>query len=74
MTITSKVYEIIFEALGQNPDGLRWSELLNIIKEKNPSIHAKTANGLIWRITDRYPEKIYKPEKGRFRLTKYKSN
>lgn len=74
MTITSKVYEIIFEALGQNPDGLRWSELLNIIKEKNPSIHTKTANGLIWRIADRYPEKIYKPEKGRFRLTKYKSN
>lgn len=72
MTITSRVYEIIFQALETNPDGLRWTELARMIKEKDPSIHPKTANGLIWRLADKFPDKVYKPEKGRFRLVKFR--
>lgn len=71
MTVTARVYEIIFEALEANPDGLQWVELLKIIKAKDPTIHPKTANGLVWKMLERYPDKVYKPEKGRFCLVKY---
>lgn len=73
MTITAKVYEIIFDALDKNPDGLQWVELAKIVKSTDPTIHPKTTNGLIWKMIERYPDRVYKPEKGRFRLTKYKT-
>ncbi|NCU43951.1 NUDIX hydrolase [Candidatus Saccharibacteria bacterium] len=72
MTITSQVYEIIFEALEHNPDGLQWSELARIVKQKDPNLHPKTVNGLIWKLVEKNPDKVYKPEKGRFRLVKYR--
>ncbi|NTW62071.1 hypothetical protein HGB25_01510 [Candidatus Saccharibacteria bacterium] len=74
MTITSKVYGIIFEELENSPQGIQWAELARIVKEKDPSIHPKTINGLIWKMTDKYPDKVYKPEKGRYRLLRYKSD
>lgn len=72
MNITQKVYKIIFDALEKNREGLQWSELLKIIKEKDPTIHPKTANGLVWKMLEKYPDEVYKPKKGCFRLTKYK--
>lgn len=72
MTISSRVYENIFEELEKNPGGIQWSELARIVKEKDASIHPKTINGLIWKITDKYPDRVHKPEKGRFQLLKFK--
>jgi hypothetical protein len=74
MTITSHVYEIIFEALEKNPDGLQWSELARIVAEEDSTIHPKTVNGLIWKMPSKYPDKVYKPQKGLFRLVKFKVN
>lgn len=72
MTITSRVYEIIFDNLEQNPDGLQWIELARTVKNTDPTIHPKTINGLIWKLTEKFPDKVYKPEKGRFKLLKFK--
>jgi hypothetical protein len=74
MTITARVYEIVFEALEQNPQGLQWVEIARIVKGKDPTIHPKTINGLIWKLPVKYSDKVYKPEKGRFRLTKFRSS
>ncbi|MCU0667326.1 MAG: hypothetical protein MUF85_01790 [Patescibacteria group bacterium] len=71
-TITSLIYTIIFELLEQNKDGLRWVDLLKMIKEKDPTLHPKTVNGCVWKLTQKYPDKVYKPNKGLFRLTKFK--
>jgi len=68
MTITEKVDKIIFTALAGQPDGVRWAELLRIIKETDPTIHPKTANGLVWKLVERHPDRVEKPEKGLFRL------
>lgn len=72
-TITGRIYITIFELLEQNPDGLRWSELLTKIKQSDPSFHSKTINGCVWKSVEKYPDKVYKPSKGIFRLVKYKS-
>ncbi len=62
-----------FELLEKHPEGLRWSELLSRIIESNPHVHPKTVNGCVWKLVERFPDKIYKPSKGLFRLLKYKS-
>jgi hypothetical protein len=72
-TITERINETIFELLDKYPEGLRWSELLIKIKALDSSFHPRTVNGCIWKLISRYPDKVYKPSKGHFRLLKYKS-
>ena len=72
-TITGRIYTIIFDVLEKHPEGVRWSELLKLIEAKDKSLHSKTVNGCIWRLVERYPDKVYKPQKGLFRLRKFAS-
>lgn len=71
--ITQRINETAIELLTQNPDGLSWSELSRQIKASDPTLHPKTVNGCVWKLVEKFPDKVYKPEKGLFRLTKYKS-
>jgi len=59
------------ELLEQHPEGMHWSELLATVKVSDPTLHPKTINGCIWKLVDKYPDKVYKPSKGLFRLLKY---
>ena len=52
---------------------MHWSELIDKIKESDTTFHPKTVNGCIWKLIEKFPEKVYKPSKGVFRLIKYKS-
>ena len=72
-TVTGRINAKAFELLEQHPEGLRWSELLSKIKASDPSLHPKTVNGCVWKLVERFPDKVYKPFKGLFRLLKYKS-
>lgn len=71
-TITGRIYAIIFELLEKQPEGIRWTELLSKIKESDKSFHPKTVNGCVWKLIEKFPDKVYKPSKGLFRLLKYK--
>ncbi len=70
--ITERINAKAFELLEQHPEGLRWVELLSMIKESDPSFHPKTVNGCVWKLAEKFPDRIYKPSKGIFRLVKYK--
>ena len=67
-TITGQINILIFKLLKENPEGLHWSELLKKIKENNPMFHPKTVNGCVWKLLERFPDKVYKPSRGLFRL------
>jgi hypothetical protein len=71
-TITGRIYEKIFELLEEQPEGVRWVDLSAEIKLFVPAFHPKTVNGCVWKLIEKYPDKVYKPEKGLFRLLKYK--
>lgn len=71
-TITGRINILALELLDKNPDGLRWVDLAKQIKKADPTFHPKTVNGCIWKLVQNFPDKIYKPEKGLFRLVKYK--
>lgn len=72
-TITGRIYAKAFELLEQYPEGLHWAELILSIKESDPGFHPKTVNGCIWKLVEKFPDKVYKPSKGLFRLLKFKS-
>lgn len=71
-TVTGRINEIALKLLEKNAEGLRWSQLLSKIKASDPSLHPKTVNGCIWKLVERFPDKVYKPSRGLFRLLKYK--
>ena len=72
-TVTGRINAKAIDLLDNHPEGLRWSELLSKIKASDPTLHPKTVNGCVWKLVEKYPEKVYKPSKGLFRLVRYKS-
>ena len=58
--------------LETHPDGLRYSELIKKIHKKRPDLVLNTIHGSVWNLHKRFPEQVYKPAKGIFRLTKFK--
>lgn len=70
--VTERINAKAFELLKNHPEGLRWSELLSGIKASDHTFHPKTVNGCVWKLIENFPDKIYKPSKGLFRLLKYK--
>ena len=72
-TITGRINAKAFELLEKHPEGIRWTDLLSEIKKSDSTFHPKTVNGCVWKLVENFPDKVYKPEKGLFRLLKYKS-
>jgi hypothetical protein len=72
--VTQRINATAFELLEQHPDGLSWTDLRTRIEESDPAFHPKTVNGCVWKLVDTYPDRIYKPSKGLFRLLKYRSD
>lgn len=67
--ITLKAKEI----LGGNPAGVRFSDLVSRLQEEFPDDPYGTITGTVWNLEARFPLEIYKPSRGLFRLTKFKT-
>ncbi len=72
--VTERINATAFELLDQHPEGLSWTELKTRIAESDPKFHPKTVNGCVWKLVEKYPDRVYKPSKGLFRLLKHKSD
>ncbi|HEY5123016.1 MAG TPA: hypothetical protein VIK14_04705 [Ignavibacteria bacterium] len=72
MTITGQIRKIALEILAGRPDGIRYSELGRAIQTTNPSFNSNTINGATWDLDATYPKEIYKPDRGVFRLIKFR--
>lgn len=70
--ITERIKAKAFELLELHPEGLRYSELRDGIQKWDANFNSNTINGSIWNLDSAFPEKVYKPSKGLFRLTKHK--
>ncbi len=71
--VTDRIKESAFKLLAENPAGLRYSELHAKISIADKSFNSNTINGCIWDLDVKFPDKIYKPSRGLFRLTQYRS-
>ena len=70
--VTEKIKDKAFELLKDNPDGLRYSELVKFISENDEKLNRNTINGSIWNLDSQFPDKVYKPSRGLFRLLEFK--
>jgi hypothetical protein len=71
--VTERINAPALELLDQHPEGLSWTDLRTRIEESDPGFHPKTVNGCVWKLVEKYPDRVYKPSKGLFRLLKHKS-
>ncbi|MEL6362798.1 MAG: hypothetical protein AAFR21_17130 [Pseudomonadota bacterium] len=69
---THRIRETALAILEKHPDGVRWVALNRMIEESDASLHPKTINGCVWKLCETYPDLVEKPEKGLFRLIKYR--
>lgn len=60
------------EILKNNPIGVRYSELVNSIKQNFPNMSINTINTSVWNIDAIMPNEIYKPDRGLFRHISFK--
>src|SRR5436190_16592222 len=70
--VTKRIKDKALELLEQSPKGLRYSELHAKISSFDTGFNANTVNGSIWNLDAIFPDKVYKPSKGLYRLLKFK--
>lgn len=71
-TIGERIVEKAFQVLDGIPEGVRYSELVRRIIEIENSFKPNTVHGNVWNLDERFPDRVYKPSRGLFRLTKYR--
>ena len=73
-TITGKIKKIALDVLADREEGIRYSDLKRKILERNSSFNPNTISGATWDLEITYPDKIYKPDRGIFRLLKFRED
>ena len=61
--VTGQIKDKAFELLKNNPDGLRYSELVKLISDNDEKLNTNTIHGSIWNLDSQFPNKIYKPSR-----------
>lgn len=72
--VTERINATALELLDQNPEGLRWTDLRRGIEESDPGFHPKTVNGCVWKLIEKYPDRVYRTSEGLFRSLKHESD
>jgi hypothetical protein len=74
-TTTTKKDRITYaakELLAQHNERLRFSELVSRLRIAFPEYLHGNFTGAVWNLDTRFPDEIYKPSRGLFRLTKFR--
>jgi hypothetical protein len=73
-TITGQIKKIALDILVDRPEGIRYSDLKRKVLEINSTFNPNTISGATWDLDLTYPDLIYKPDRGVFRLLKFKED
>ena len=72
--VTERIEATALKLLEEHPAGLQWADLNRKIEQSDPRFHPKTVNGTVWKLTEKYPDRVHKPSRGLFKLRKYGSD
>ena len=72
-TIGERIVAKALETLDETPEGVRYSDLVRRVIEFDGSFKTNTVHGNVWNLDERFPDQVYKPSRGLFRLTKYRA-
>jgi len=71
-TKREQIISKVIDLLKENPQGLRYSEIVRRIKELLPEIPINTIHGTVWDIDVQKSNEIYKPDRGLFRHVSFR--
>jgi hypothetical protein len=71
MSQRDEIQDTTLKILDSHPEGMRWMDLLHAIKSAMPNLEKKF-HGSVADLYKREPEIFYKPERGLWKLVKYK--
>jgi hypothetical protein len=71
-TIGERITRLALDLLKNQPDGIRYAELVRGVLEADPSLKVNTIHGNIWDLDIRLADKVYKPSRGLFRLAEFR--
>lgn len=70
--VTQRIKDTALALLKEHPEGLRFSDLHKRIQAADAAFKPNTISGSIWNLEVTFPDLVYKPSKGLFRLLAYK--
>lgn len=70
--IGQRIIDKAFEILEANPEGVRYSDLARQIAASDTSFNTNYIAGKIVGLQEEFADRVYKPSRGLFRLTKYR--
>jgi hypothetical protein len=71
-TRTQQIQSKAIEILLSNPQGVRYSKLVNEIKASLPDVPINTIHGAVWNLGVTRPKEVYKAARGLFRHASFK--
>jgi hypothetical protein len=71
-TKREQIISKVIELLKQNPQGIRYSEIVRRVKEQLPDANLNTINGSIWDLDAQKPNEVYKADRGLFRHVSFR--
>lgn len=71
-TKKERITEKVFELLEATRNGIQFSKMVAQLQAAFPDDPHGTITGTIWNLDDRFSERVYKPSRGLFRLTKFR--
>jgi hypothetical protein len=66
--VTERINATALKLLEEHPEGLRWTDLRKKIEESDPGFHPKTVNGCVWKLVEKFPDRVYRSSEGLFQL------
>jgi hypothetical protein len=60
-----------FDLLRQHPDGLRYQDLRRRVSQDG-GFNLNHVGGRVWNLDQRFPDKVYKPSRGLYRLLEFR--
>jgi len=70
--IGQRIVAAALRILESNPQGVRFSDLVSQIADFDHSLKRNTIHGNIWNLDEQFPDKVYKPSRGLYRLVKFR--
>lgn len=67
-TQREKIIKKTLEILKNNPDGVRYTDLVKMIKNELPEVKEKTIYGTVYNLQKQFPYQVEKPERGLFKF------
>jgi len=72
VAIRDRIHKLALNLLTNHPDGLHYGQLAKQVIDADASFKQNTVNGAVWNLDQVFPENVYKPSRGLFRLIEFR--